>query len=137
MHYDQDFLFACQGVAVKTLRDYGCDVYECPRPSWSVVTNFSMRVENPIHSSPGISNELYRIFGTIKVAALKAGIMLRGLPVYDVRICVREDPPNFERRIIIQVVHDPMPKTVELDDKATACSKRETHQLQSARLIRD
>lgn len=74
MHYDQDFLRACQGVAVKTLSDYGCDVYECPRPSWSVVTNFSMRVENPMHSSPGISNELYKIFGTIKVAALKAGI---------------------------------------------------------------
>lgn len=143
-HYDQDFIRSCQSVVVKTLCDYGCEVHECAcRPSWAVATNFSMRVETQMHRDLGyaqtsIRNDLYRIFDTIKTVALKAGAALQGLPIYDVRICLQEDPSAypFEKRIIIQIVHDPMPNTVDLDDKAPKMEPG-SYNLQSARLIRD
>ena len=135
--YSQDFVRACQLEVVKTLRDYGCEVYDrsC-RPSWAVATNFSMRVETPMRDL-GYTHEPYRVFEAIKIAASKAGHTLQGLPVYDISICVREDPAG--KRIIIHVVHDPMPNAVNLDGQAPkpTVSKPTSHNLQSARLIRD
>lgn len=137
--YSQDFVRACQLEVVKTLRDYGCEVYDrsC-RPSWAVATNFSMRVETPMRDL-GYTHEPYRVFEAIKTAASKAGHTLRGLPVYDISICVRDDPSACygEKRIIIHVVHDPMPNTVNLDGKAPKQMEPVFYNLQSARLIRD
>ena len=134
--YSQDFVRACQLEAVKTLRDYGCEVYDrsC-RPSWAVATNFSMRVETPMRDL-GYTHEPYRVFEAIKIAASKAGHTLQGLPVYDISICVREDPADYGKRIIIHVVHDPMPNAVDIDE-APVLTKQAPHQLQSSRLIRD
>lgn len=132
--YSQDFVRACQLEVVKTLRDYGCEVYDrsC-RPSWAVATNFSMRVETPMRDL-GYTHEPYRVFEAIKIAMSKAGHTLQGLPVYDISICVREDPADYGKRIIIHVVHDPMPNAVNLDGQAP---KPTPYNLQSSRLIRD
>ena len=90
------------------------------------------------YAQTSISHDFYRIYDTIKIVALKAGQAVQGLPVYDVRIGVQEDPAAiFERRIIIQIVHDPMPNTVNLDDKAPKQMEPVSYNLQSARLIRD
>ena len=137
--YSQDFVRACKLEVVKTLRDYGCEVYDrsC-RPSWAVATNFSMRVETPMRDL-GYVHEPYRVFEAIKIAASKAGQELQGLPVYDISICVRDDPSACYsgKRIIIHVVHDPMPNAVNLDEQAPNPTAPTSYNLQSSRLIRD
>lgn len=144
MQYEQDFLRVCQREVMKTLSGYCCEVHERPcRPSWAVATNFSMKMENPpyrynSYAPPSIRHDLYDIVDTIKTAALKAGQQLQGLPIYDVRICIQEDPsfPFFEKRIILQIVHEPMPNTVDLDAPVKQ-QEPASYNLQSARLIRD
>lgn len=129
MTYDQEFLKICRERCLQTLRQYGCETQHVPaRPSWAVATNFAMRI--------GIRHDLYEMADLINTAALKAGSKLQGLIVYDVRLIIQDAPMVFDRKLILQVISDPMPVTVDLDAPVQV-AKQETYTLQSARLIRD
>ena len=125
MTYDQEFMRICRERCLETLRSYGCETQHVPaRPSWAVATNFTMRIENRAWMD------------LINTAVLKAGAQLQGLNVYDVRLIIQDDPMTFGRKLILQVISDPMPTTVDLDEHVKV-SKQEPYALQPARLIRD
>ena len=137
MTYDQEFMRICRERCLKTLRSYGCETQHVPaRPSWAVATNFTMRIENRAWMGGSIRHDLYELSDLINTAVLKAGAQLQGLNVYDVRLIIQDDPMTFGRKLILQVISDPMPTTVDLDEHVKV-SKQEPYALQSARLIRD